>query len=278
MSTDNSKPATQALHEDEIGYRRDLLEMTLRLADDRMILGHRLSETCGHGPILEEDIATTNIALDLIGQAKAYYDYAAEVEHGKLDYEEDTNTPGDQYAFFRDELEFRNILLVEQPNEDFAHQMLRQFFWDAFDHAFTKRLTSSSDPTYSAIAGKAIKEATYHLRHSGLWVIKLADGTEESRRRIEDALDELWMYTGEMFETDELYERLQAKGVLPAMDEIKAEWDNTLERIFKEATLDMPDPDQYMQTGGRKGVHTEELGHMLAVMQSLPRSMPNAQW
>jgi ring-1,2-phenylacetyl-CoA epoxidase subunit PaaC len=277
MSTDNSKPTT-AIHEDEIGFKNDLLEMTLRLADDRLILGHRLSETCGHGPILEEDIATTNTALDLVGQSKALYDYAAEVEGVSGDYEEDTNTPGDQYAFFRDVHDFKNILLVEQPNDDFAHQMMRQFFWDAFDYAFMRRLVDSSDQTYAAVAAKAIKEATYHLRHSGRWIIKLADGTEESHRRIQEALEDLWMYTGELFESDELYSRLQAKGILPDMAEIKEEWITTVKKIFEEGGLEYPEEEGYMQTGGRKGVHTEELGMLLAVMQSLPRSMPDAQW
>jgi len=278
MSTDHTAQAMSAIYEDEIGYKKDLLEMTLRLADDRLILGHRLSETCGHGPILEEDIATTNTALDLIGQAKSYYDYAGEIEHGKQEFDPDTNTPGDKYAYFREAIDFRNALLTEQPNDDFAHQILRQFFWDAFDFAFTKRLTLSSDATYSAIAAKAIKEATYHLRRSGLWVIKLADGTDESRERILSALDDLWMYTGELFETDEIYQRLHSSGVLPDISEVKGEFDSTLSKIFSEANIPMPEPDEYMQTGGRKGVHTEELGHLLAVMQSLPRSMPDAQW
>ncbi|GAB5465860.1 MAG: phenylacetate-CoA oxygenase subunit PaaC [Candidatus Kapaibacteriales bacterium] len=258
---------------------KGLLEFTLRLADDRLVLGHRLSELCGHGPILEEDIATTNTALDLIGQAKALYEYAAEIENGKQEIDVETNTPGDRYAYFRDVMDFKNILLVEQPNGDFASQMMRQFIFDAYDYSLMRRLVNSSDSTLAAVAGKAIKEATYHLRHSGQWVIKMGDGTEESAKRLKEAVDDLWMYSGELLENDEVYSRLSERGIAPHMSEIEEEWKGTIEKIFNEAKLEKPDPETFfMQSGGRGGTHSEELGHLLATMQSLARTYPKAEW
>ena len=238
-----------------------LLARTLVLADTTLVLGHRLSEWSGQAPMLEEELALANAALDLIGQARSLYAHAAEIE-GKGRSEDDL-------AYLRDAPDYRNWLIAELPNGDFARTMLRQFFTSAFLHPYWRGLMESGDAALAAIAAKAEKEAAYHLRHAGEWVIRLGDGTDESHRRMEEALEELWPYTGEMFEAD---------GLAPDPAALRPGWEAMVARVLAEATLPMPAPGAWMQSGGRRGVHTEHLGHLLAVMQHLPRSYPGAVW
>lgn len=247
-----------------------LFNYLLNLADDRLILGHRLSEMCGHGPILEEDIATTNIALDLIGQANYLLEYAATVE--------DKGRSADDLAFLRDEKYFTNILLCEQENTDFAYIIARQFFFDSFAYLQFAQLRDSKDETLSALAKRSFKEITYHLRHSSQWMLHLGDGTEESNEKMQEAIDYLWMFTGEMFEQTEGDKLLINEGIICDTAKFKDEWFANVSTILKEATLNPVNKDDYMQTGGRKGKHTEYLGHILAEMQNLQRSYPDAQW
>ncbi len=244
-----------------------LLRHTLLLADTTLVLGHRLSEWTGHAPMLEEELALANAALDLIGQARSLYAYAAELE-GKGRSEDDL-------AYLRDAPDYRNWLIAELPNGDFARTVLRQFLTSAFLHPFWRALMESRDATLAAIAAKAEKEAAYHLRHAGEWVIRLGDGTDESHRRMREALDELWPYTGEMFEADAT---LLADGIAPDPAALRPGWEAMVARVLAEATLPMPAPGAWMQSGGRRGVHTEYLGHLLAVMQHVPRSYPGAVW
>lgn len=242
---------------------------TLRLADSALVLAHRLSEWCGHAPMLEEDLALSNIALDLLGQARGLYAYAAELE-GKGRTEDDL-------AYLRDAPEWRNTLLAEQPNGDFAQTILRQFLYSAFMLPYWRAAMASKDATLAAIAAKAEKEVAYHLRHSGEWVIRLGDGTEESHDRIAAALEELWPYTGELFEADATDRALIEAGIAPDPAALRPEWEAMVDRVLAEATLARP-RDGWMQSGGRRGVHSEHLGHMLAVMQHLPRAYPGAVW
>ena len=246
-----------------------LVQYTLRLADNALVLGHRLSEWCGHAPILEEDIALANIALDLIGQARALYTYAGEVEGAGHDE--------DKLAYRRDVPQFRNILLVEQPNGDFAVTIARQLLYSAFMDPYWRAMTTSKDATLAAIAAKAEKETAYHLRHSAEWLIRLGDGTEESHRRAQDALDELWMYTGEMFETDRIDRALIETGVAVDPAALRPEWNRTVDAVLAEATLTRP-ADGWMQSGGRTGRHSEHLGYILAELQFLQRAYPDATW
>lgn len=246
-----------------------LLDYCLRIGDDALILGHRLSEWSGQAPTLEEDIALSNLGLDLIGQARLLYTLAGEREG--LGHSEDW------FAYFRGAAAFRNCLLVEQPNGDFAQTMLRQLFFAAFMHPYFEALTSSREPALAGIAAKAVKEMAYHVRHAAEWTIRLGDGTTESHRRMLDALDDLWGYTGELFEMDTLEASLAAQGIVPDRAKLKSRWEATITRVFTEATLPMPKP-RYMQTGGRSGRHSEHLGHLLAEMQVLAREHPEAVW
>jgi ring-1,2-phenylacetyl-CoA epoxidase subunit PaaC len=241
----------------------------LRLADDRLVLGHRLSEWCGHGPILEEDIALANIALDLIGQAALVLKLAGEVE-GKGRTE-------DALAYFRDAIEFRNAQLVELPNGDFASTIVRQFLFDAWDVLVLERLTSASNETLGGIAAKALKEAKYHVRHSAEWVRMLGDGTAESHGRAQRALDALWPYTAELFLADDVDRAAVAAGNGADVESLRARWRETVDRVLAEATLTLP-KDGFIPRGGRIGRHTEHLGRMLADMQSLARAHPGAAW
>lgn len=246
-----------------------LFEYTLRLGDDSLILGQRLSEWCGHGPILEEDIAMTNIALDLIGQANNLLEYAADIQHeGKT---------ADDLAFLRFDKDYKNLLLVEQPNGDFGQTMVRQFFFDAYRKLLFDRLITSSDAQLAAIAEKSIKETKYHLKHSSEWVIRLGDGTEESHDRIQSAIDALWRYTDELFYTDEVDEELIGQGVIPDMSGIKEEWMNYVSNVLEEATLSIPD-NGWTFGGGRVGKHSEHLGYILADMQFMQRAYPGMEW
>lgn len=249
---------------------KPLFEYLLRLGDDRLVLSHRMSQWCGHGPILEEDIAMANIALDELGQAKAFLDKAAEVEgEGRT---------ADDLTYLRNEREFRNVQLVEQENGDFAYSMCRQFFFDVFDVLFYQKLAESKDEDLAAMAAKNIKESKYHLRHSSEWIKKLGDGTEESHERLKYAVDFLWMYTGELFDMDEVDEQLLKDGIAVDLYSIKDEYYKIVNNILEEATIGKRDPEEWMQTGGREGKHSEYLGHILAELQYLPRSMPDAKW
>ncbi|MFZ9027719.1 MAG: 1,2-phenylacetyl-CoA epoxidase subunit PaaC [Crocinitomicaceae bacterium] len=246
-----------------------LFEYVLRLGDDSLILGQRLSEWCGHGPVLEEDIATTNIALDLIGQATTLLEYAAELE-GK-------DRSADDIAFLRIDREYKNLLLVEQENGDFGKTMMRQLFFDAYRKLLFEKLVNSSDEHLAAIAEKSLKETKYHLKHSSEWVIRLGDGTEESHERVQDSLNELWRYTGELFFENEVDEELKASGVIPDLSDLKDNWNELVKSVLAEATLTIPD-NNWQFDGGRVGKHSEHLGHLLSVMQYMQRAYPNMEW
>ncbi len=246
-----------------------LFTYTLRLADDLLILSHRLSEWCGHGPVLEEDIALTNRALDHIGEARNLYTYAGQVE-GKGRTE-------DHFAYLRNERQFVNTKLVEQPNGDYAHTIVRSFLFDAYHLPLAEALCKSSDTQLAAIAAKAVKEAQYHLKHSSDWLIRFGDGTEESHRRARSALDDLWAYTGDLFAPDDVHQLLVKDGIAPELANLKASFDTTVERVLTEATLKRPE-DGFMHSGGRQGKHSEHLGFALAEMQHLQRSYPGAEW
>ena len=240
--------------------RPPLTEYCLRLADDRIVLGSRLSEWCGHAPILEEDIALANIALDLIGQANLFYGLVGDP---------------DQLAYLRDAIDYHNALMVELPKGDFAFTILRQFLFSAAALPQLEALSRSTNADLAGIAAKAAKESRYHVRHAADWVLKLGDGTEESHRRAQNALDALWRYTGELFLTDSVDDALIADGVAPRLD--VAKWRETVTDVIGRATLTVPE-DGYMQRGGRHGRHTEALGHLLGEMQILQRSHPGAKW
>jgi ring-1,2-phenylacetyl-CoA epoxidase subunit PaaC len=246
-----------------------LLNLVLRRADDALILGHRLSEWCGHAPMVEEDIALANIALDLIGQARPLYDYAAQVDGSGF--------TEDHFAYRREQHQYRNCLLVEQPNGDFAATIVRQVLFSAFMDLYWREMMKSRDATLAAIAAKAEKETAYHLRHSGEWLIRLGDGTDESHERAEAALDELWTYTGELFESDETERLLADSGTAPAPSSLHAPWQARIEPILREATLKIPNAS-FMQSGGCSGRHSEHLGYILADLQFLQRAHPEAVW
>ena len=244
-----------------------LFDYLLSLADTQLILGHRLSEWAGRGPMLEEDIALSNLGLDLLGQARSLYTYAGEVEGLGRDE--------DKLAYFRDATEYRNLLLAEQPNGDFAQTMVRHFFFAEFFFRYWQGMSACSDETLKAIAAKAEKELAYHRRHSAEWVIRLGDGTEESRRRAQDAVDILWSFTGEMFEP--VNARLLQTGEAIDTTLLRPEWTETVGQVLSQATLAVPESN-YMRSGGQSGQHTEHLGYLLAEMQHLQRSYPDMQW
>jgi ring-1,2-phenylacetyl-CoA epoxidase subunit PaaC len=246
-----------------------LFEYLLRLGDDRLVLGHRLSEWCGHGPILEEDIAVANLALDLIGQASMFLGLAGRVEGAGRD--------ADALAFLRDGTRFRNALLVELPRGDFGFTMVRQFLFDAFSVVQLDALAACAHVDVAAIAAKALKEDKYHLRHSGEWVVRLGDGTAESHRRVQDALDDLWRYTGELFERDAIDAAVEVHGIVIDQAAAKARWESIVHDVLARATLEVT-PARHMASGGRRGRHTEHLGHLLTVMQSVARAHPGATW
>jgi ring-1,2-phenylacetyl-CoA epoxidase subunit PaaC len=246
-----------------------LFAYALRLADDALVLGHRLSEWIGHAPLLEEELALGNIALDLIGEARALYDYAGKVEGAGRDE--------DALAYGRDAGGFGNLLLVEQPNGDFAVTIVRQFLYSAFMQPCWRALGASRDATLAAIAAKAEAEAAYHRRHAGDWLIRLGDGTAESHRRAQDALDEFWPYTGEMFEVDADVQDLIGQGIAVDPQLLRPTWDGSVDAVLAEATLERPAPG-WMQSGGRRGRHSEHLGHLLAELQFLQRAYPGARW
>jgi ring-1,2-phenylacetyl-CoA epoxidase subunit PaaC len=249
--------------------RTDIADLALALGDDALILGHRLSEWSSRAPTLEEDIALSNLALDLIGQARVFYTLAGDFEgRGRSE---------DDLAYFRDAAEFRNVQLVELPNGDFAATMLRQLFIAALLEPYYRAMAASLEPRLAEIAAKAVKEMSYHLRHAAEWVIRLGDGTEASRHRCLTALDRLWSYTGELFETTPSERRLIAAGLAPDRAALATPWQQTVAHVLQQATLPRP-ADRPMQTGGRAGRHTEHLDHLLTTMQVLARRHPGATW
>ncbi|HEX6981265.1 MAG TPA: 1,2-phenylacetyl-CoA epoxidase subunit PaaC [Balneolaceae bacterium] len=247
-----------------------LFEYLIRLADDRLILGHRLSEWCGHGPILEEDIALSNIALDYIGHAASLYEYAAEVE-GESRHRDDI-------VYFRNDVEYKNLKITELPVGDYGFTIARQFLFSAFSYFLYERLSEVEDEQFRGMAQKHFKEVKYHLRHSREWVLRLGDGTDESHQRIQKAFNQLWTYTGEFFYMNEIDELLLNEELAVNTEEFKSDWKKLVTETLEEVTLEVPDFDQFMATGGRKGLHTEHLGPLLAEMQHLRRSYPNANW
>ena len=254
---------------DDDNSRDHLLALLMRLGDDHLILGHRLSEWCGHAPMLEEDLALPNMALDLLGTARFCYGYAAEIEGG--------GKTEDDYAFLRDGTAFRHILMVEQPNGDFAYTILRQFFFAAFMHPFWQAMTGSADAQLAAHAEKAEKELAYHIRHTGEWVIRLGDGTAESASRMQDALEALSPFAGEMFEQDTTITALAESGILPDMAAVQSRFDHIVADTLRAATLPAFAPE-FAHSGGRQGRHTEYLGHLLAELQFLQRAYPGQRW
>jgi ring-1,2-phenylacetyl-CoA epoxidase subunit PaaC len=244
-------------------------QYAIRLGDDALVQGHRLSQWCSKGPFLEEDLALTNVSLDFIGRARMFYSYAAEIDGG--DFTEDS------YAYQRDCRDFTNLLIHELPTGDFAFSMARQYLMDEFGLAFMQCLERSSDETLSAIAGKAVKESRYHLRRSSEWMLRLGDGTEESHARLQTAVDDVWGYTAELFELDELEQALANDGVAVDTTALKSNWDKAVAAVLREATIDVPQADWSVR-GGRQGMHTEHLGHMLSDLQFVQRAYPGQEW
>jgi ring-1,2-phenylacetyl-CoA epoxidase subunit PaaC len=245
-------------------------EYLLRQGDNALILAQQLCQWTGKGPALEEDMALSNIALDLLGQTRMWFTYAAELEGAGRDE--------DKLAFLRDAGAFRNCLLVEQPNGSYADTLMRQFYFDSWHYFLIEGLANSSDQRIADIAEKALKEVTYHLRRSGDLVVRLGDGTDESRARMQAAADELWRFSGEAFIYDEIDEEMVRQGVAPASQTLRAAFLQHVAEIFEEATLTVPPLDTYMQRGGKQGRHSERLGYILAEMQFLQRAYPGAEW
>jgi ring-1,2-phenylacetyl-CoA epoxidase subunit PaaC len=250
-----------------------LINYTLHLADNSLILGQRNSEWCGHGPVLEQDIAITNISLDLIGQARNFYQYASSL----INQSTNQLTTEDTLAYLRKEREFKNCLLVEQPNGDWAQTILRQFYFSQYQYLLFQQLQKSSDEQLAAIANKALKEVTYHLRWSSEWVIRLGDGTEESHKRMLNAIDELWRYTGEMFEVTSYELEAAVKGFGIDVSMLKESWMSKVSEVFNEATLTVPEK-VFMQPGGKEGRHTEHLGYILTELQYMQQAYPGCKW
>lgn len=246
-----------------------LFQYCLRLGDTNLIIGHRLAEMCSRGPFLEEDIALTNFALDHTGQAEALLKYAGELE-GKGRTEDDL-------AYLRPEWEYRNLLLTEQPNTDFAYVIVRQLMVDTYQCLLYDLLRQSKDETLAGMATRFLKEATYHFRHSSSWVERLGQGTEESRRRIRKAFDDLWKFTPEMFETDAAEKVLAAAGIAPESADLLPQWTVNIARVCDKAGLQLPVGD-HIPVGSKRGAHSEHLGHLLTEMQYLQRAYPGATW
>ncbi|MDF2367172.1 MAG: phenylacetate-CoA oxygenase subunit PaaC [Sneathiella sp.] len=246
-----------------------LFDYLLRLGDNSLILGQRLAEWCGHAPMLEEDLALTNIGLDLLGQARMFLSYAGEVEGKGRDE--------DRLAYFRDTKDWRNLLLLEQPNGDFAATMARQFFFDSFQYLQFEALARSSDERLAGIAAKSLKETTYHRRHSTDWIIRLGDGTDESHEKMQRAIDAIWGYLPEMFDMDAVDDAMVADGIGVDVTALRTAWDGYVNDVLAEATLIRPE-DSWSVRGSRDGKHSEHLGYILAEMQFLPRAYPDAKW
>jgi len=265
---------------------QSIIDYTLHLADNALIISQRNSEWCGHGPVLEQDIAITNISLDLIGQARSLYQYAAELINNSPAMSGSSPSIGggqgeaseDTLAYLRDARAFKNCLLTELPNGDWAQTILRQFFFSTYQYLLYQQLQQSADGTLAAIAEKSLKEVTYHVRWSSEWVIRLGDGTEESRNRMLNAIDELWMYTGEMFIPVAYESDVATEGIGVDVTVLKDQWMQRVNEIFAEATLPSPSQNAWAQTGGKEGVHTEHLGYILAELQFMQRAYPNSEW
>ncbi len=268
------------------------LAYTLRLADDALIIGHRLSEWCGHGPILEQDIALTNTALDHLGRARSLYQYAAQQFNELPEAEKQTAFTSvaiqnlvnagaavseDDMAFLRDGWDFRNTLLVEQPNIDWAYTVARAFYFDTYNYFFCSALKNSADTTLAAIAEKSLKEATYHLRWSSEWVVRLGDGTDESHERMQKAINELWSYTGEMFVASDAEKAMADQGIGVDVSKLKSLWMQRVQETLADATLAMPQAG-WMQQGGKDGRHSENLGYILTELQFMQRAYPGMEW
>ncbi|MFI5196950.1 MAG: 1,2-phenylacetyl-CoA epoxidase subunit PaaC, partial [Chitinophagales bacterium] len=265
---------------------------TLRLADDALIIGHRLGEWCGHGPILEQDIALTNTALDHLGRARSLYQYAAaqfnqmpadekKKYFSSVSLQNQVSTGAaideDDLAYLRDGWDFRNVLLVEQPNNDWAYTIARSFFYDVFNYFFFTELQKGKDETLAAIAEKSLKEITYHLRWSSEWVLRLGDGTAESHTRMQQAVDELWMYTGELFMMNDTDRSMLQQGICTDLVKIEPLWMERVRSVLREATINIP-AEAWMQQGGKDGRHSEQLGHILTELQFVQRAYPGMEW
>jgi phenylacetate-CoA oxygenase, PaaI subunit len=262
--------AYPGLYKATIMDNRNFSDYILHLADNVLILGQRNSEWCGHGPVLEQDIAITNISLDLIGQARSLYQYAAElVGNGATE---------DTLAYLRDARQFKNCLLVEQPNGDWAHTITRQFLFSVYQRLLYTKLLQHSDSRLAAIAEKSLKEVTYHVRWSSEWVIRLGDGTAESNERMCKAVETLWPYTGELFLPSSYEAALGKEGLAVNVSSLQADWEQQVREIFSEATLPYPPSGIWMQRGGKEGIHTEHLGYILAEMQFMQRAYPGLEW
>lgn len=247
-----------------------LTEYLLRLGDSDIILAQRLCEWIGNAPALEEEMALGNVALDLIGQARSWLEYAAQVQG--------EGRSADDLSFGRNEREYRNLLITEQANGNYADTLARQYLFDAWHYYLLQALSDSKDARIAAIAAKALKEVTYHLRRSSAWIKRLGDGTDESHQKMQQAIDDIWTYSGEMLLADDIDNLLVEAGIAPHSELIRTQWQAHVSATLEEATLDCPPMDSYMQHGGKQGLHTEQLGFLLAEMQFLPRAYPNAVW
>ncbi|HEX9828023.1 MAG TPA: 1,2-phenylacetyl-CoA epoxidase subunit PaaC [Flavobacteriaceae bacterium] len=247
----------------------NLYQYILGIADNSLILGQRMGELCGHGPSLETDIACTNISLDLLGQVRSYYQYAAKIVGDGRDE--------DDIAMLRKEHEYLNVLLVEQPNTDFGYIMARQFLFDVYHLLFLKELQKSKDLTLSAIASKAVKEVSYHQRFSSDWIKRLGDGTKESHERIQNAINDLWVYTDELFHPTEVEKAMLKEDIGVEVTSLKNSYYETVSAVLEEATLSVPE-SKYFQKGGKQGIHTEHMGYLLAQLQYMQRTYPNMEW
>jgi len=265
---------------------------TLQIADNALIIGHRISEWCGHGPILEQDIAITNTSLDHLGQARSLYQHAADMFNALPAEQKSTlftstaiqakinkgeNIDEDDLAYLRDSWDFRNVLLTEQPNKDWAYTIVRSFFYDAFNYFFYTELQKSKDTVLAAVAEKSLKEVTYHLRWSSEWMIRLGDGTDESKARMQEALDNRWAYTGEFFEATTVDKAMLAEGIGVDLAAIKTKWMDRVNAVLEEATLTLP-ANNWMHSGGKECRHSENLGFILAEMQFMQRAYPDMEW
>ena len=249
---------------------KNLMQYILGIADNPLILGQRLGELCGHGPILETDIAMTNIALDLLGQVRSYFQYVAQLSN-------DENVTEDAIAFLRNERDYRNVLLVEQPNIDFAYSITRQFLFDVYHLLLLTELQNSEDETLQAIAKKSIKEVTYHVRFSSDWIIRLGDGTQESNEKMQNAIDDLWTFTDELFHQTDADIEMVNEGIGVDITKLKGIYFKKIVEILEQATLKIPE-SKYFQKGGKLGIHSEHMGYLLADMQYMQRSFPNMSW
>lgn len=247
----------------------NLIQYICGIADNSLILGQRLGELCGHGPSLETDIALTNISLDLFGQVRSYFQYAAELQGNQ--------STEDTFAFLRKEQEYRNVLLVEQPNTDFAYVIARQFLFDVYHQLFLEKLQLSNDQTLAAIAKKSLKEVTYHVRFSSDWVIRLGDGTEESHNRISSAISDLWIFTEELFSVTEVENEMSTNSIGVDISALRDSYYQRVQAVLNEATIAVPDV-KYFQKGGKQGKHSEHMGYILTEMQYMQRTFPNMTW